>query len=612
MPRDFTKEEVDRYTSEVDEAKFKEIKGLYDLGCFKRARRPDCHNIIDARWVIIWKVMEGLLGIKGRLTARGFKDKMQELETYAGTTSRHGQRIVNAIAAENPDWVLFFFDVPQAFAKGMTFAELSALTWTVREVEFDIPVKDVHLLRKMIKPIYGLKDAPRAWRQKLHQILIDWNKSRLLYAEPELYCCHGERREKIILRNSLGGPSLGQPVEPEYSSVAATKGSYLGDPIRRAQEHNAEQAEQPVVRTLPEVHRKDLKCILSVHVDDLKGTATRETATSLLQHLESKVGKCKADYCTFIHIGILHEQTVDGIYTHQFTYIDAIVPIPLEMLKGDENAFAEKKLHDAYRSCPGSVAWAIFSRPDISVYVQALQRRAHAPRVLDANRCNLVVRYLRRHPCGLRAVKISHPMRLVGFTDVAFKALVDEPSGLALRGLAAVQMADDVLEFPQSKSGRANLLDYVTRKQRRVVRSTFSAELNGLVDSIGSMLLLQAILHQVYCGTDASPHDLLDLLENGHLYPPIDMAVDARAVFDAISASDICDPAESPLKLHLISVKDRFAQRIIRALYWLDTRTMVADGLIKCGIDRRLLHELSEKCRYRCEHEVKRFTATRR
>ena len=108
-------------------------------------------------------------------------------------------------------------------------------------------------------------------------------------------------------------------------------------------------------------------------------------------------------------------------------------------------------------------------------------------------------------------------MRLVGFTDAAFKALVDEPSGLALRGLAAVQMADDALEFPRSKSGRANLLDYVTRKQRRVVRSTFSAELNGLVDSIESMLLLQATVHRVYCGIDASPMDLLDLLENGHI-----------------------------------------------------------------------------------------------
>ena len=120
------------------------------------------------------------------------------------------------------------------------------------------------------------------------------------------------------------------------------------------------------------------------------------------------------------------------------------------------------------------------------MYIQALQRRGTAPRVKDAKRCNLVIRYLRRHKSGLRAVRLSHPMRLVGFTDAAFKALVDEPSGLALRGLAAVQMSDTGLSKPHSSNGRGNLLDYAVRRQRRVVRSTFSAELNGLVDSVES------------------------------------------------------------------------------------------------------------------------------
>ena len=92
-------------------------------------------------------------------------------------------------------------------------------------------------------------------------------------------------------------------------------------------------------------------------------------------------------------------------------------------------------------------------------------------------------------------------------------------------------------------------------------------------------------------------------MENGALYPPVDMCVDARAVYDAVAASDVCDPAESSLKLHLISVRDRMAQGILRYLYWVDTRSMVADGLTKGGIDRTLLDAISERCRYVCEHE---------
>lgn len=80
----------------------------------------------------------------------------------------------------------------------MTGAEL-------REVQFDVPKADPGCLRQirgfedfnsnvetltMLKVIYGLKDAPRAWRKKLHQAFIQWMSCRQLYSEPELYCVH--------------------------------------------------------------------------------------------------------------------------------------------------------------------------------------------------------------------------------------------------------------------------------------------------------------------------------------------------------------------------------------------------------------------------------------
>ena len=147
------------------------------------------------------------------------------------------------------------------------------------------------------------------------------------------------------------------------------------------------------------------------------------------------------------------------------------------------------------------------------------------------------------------------------------------------------------------------MVDFTVRRQRRVVRSTFSAELNGLVDSVEQMMLLQVTLHQIYCGTTQTPEDMVDMLENGGLYPPLDICVDARAVFDAVAATDTCEPAESSLKLHLISVRDRMFQGIIRRMFWVDTRDMLADGLTKGGIDRTLLHRISNDCRFQAIHE---------
>ena len=129
-------------------------------------------------------MFDGTVGAKCWLIVMGFKDKFQDLDTYAGTTSRSGQRIVNTVAAENEDFILTSVVVSPAFAKGLSFEELSKLTGTeCRAVPLDVPKQDLDCLKQikgfenltrfveiltMLKPIYGLKDAPRAWRNRLH------------------------------------------------------------------------------------------------------------------------------------------------------------------------------------------------------------------------------------------------------------------------------------------------------------------------------------------------------------------------------------------------------------------------------------------------------------
>ena len=148
-------------------------------------------------------------------------------------------------------------------------------------------------------------------------------------------------------------------------------------------------------------------------------------------------------------------------------------------------------------------------------------------------------------------------IRIVGFTDSAFKALEDEGSGLALRGLA-ILLTSDVVEgksvLEVGRTYNVNLLEWLVRKLRRVVRSTFAAELNALIDSIETLVLLQLLLHQIYCGTEESNEELLVKLECGGLYPPIDLFVDAKSVSDAVAAPDTCTPQESSLKLHIKTI----------------------------------------------------------
>ena len=150
-----------------------------------------------------------------------------------------------------------------------------------------------------------------------------------------------------------------------------------------------------------------------------------QVAEPLLKHLGFAVSTCKAEFASFTHTGIQHEHKVGEVYTHQLTYVDAIKPIATNLYSGqvDGKPIADTPLHEAVRSCLGAVAWAVLSRPDVVVYVQALQRRGASPMIIYVKRCNLVMRYLRRYKCGIKAICIQHPLNITGFTDAAFKAL---------------------------------------------------------------------------------------------------------------------------------------------------------------------------------------------
>ena len=215
-------------------------------------------------------MIEGNGGVKCGLAVRRFKDKFQDPDAYAGAISRRGQRLVNAVATENPEFILFSFDVSQAFATGKAFEELSALSGQdIRKVELDAPKAGNKCLRflldfkdfdpakeewTMLEPIYGLNGALRAWRKKLHQVLVQWLSCRQLYIEPELTCVHRKRLAE----------------EPDI--------------ITRATEHDEEQRETGRARnTQPQAYEKgNLQCLVSVHVGDINGVATREVADRVL------------------------------------------------------------------------------------------------------------------------------------------------------------------------------------------------------------------------------------------------------------------------------------------------------------------------------------------
>jgi hypothetical protein len=80
------------------------------------------------------------------------------------------------------------------------------------------------------------------------------------------------------------------------------------------------------------------------------------------------------------------------------------------------------------------------------------------------------VKWVKRKKCPLRYAKLQAPYRIVVISDSAFRK--EDKTGLAMRG-AIIGIAEKHEKHP---GGKLHVIEFYARKQRRVVRSTFSAE----------------------------------------------------------------------------------------------------------------------------------------
>ena len=78
------------------------------------------------------------------------------------------------------------------------------------------------------------------------------------------------------------------------------------------------------------------------------------------------------------------------------------------------------------------------------------------------------------------------------------------------------------------------------------------------------------------------------------------------SVYAAVTASNVREPAEKSLLSHVQFVRGLLDQGTVRALIWLDTRDMIADGMTKGAVNRAAI----ENCmngKIEIKHELKRW-----
>jgi hypothetical protein len=338
----------------------------------------------------------------------------------------------------------------------------------------------------------------------------------------------------------------------------------------------------------------------------LKGTGDSATKAHVLKILEQEFGSLKTVEDNFIHCGITHETQVDGtLVLHQHPYAQQLIlmdSVPLAAAKTTDPLTLAQQAQ--YQSLLGGLSWLQQTRLDVAVYTCSLQRSATKPLVEHALRLNRVVKWTKRKRSQLTYRKLSCPTRVVGASDAAFRK--EDSKGLAMRGAVIMLVEQNDLD----PGGSCHILDFYARKQRRVTRSTYSAELNAASDCYEFCKLVALTLAEAI-RPYPSIRTLMSLEETGSFPVSIELVVDAKSVWDSLVASELKAPSEVSLVMFLSQLKEQLLCWSLKRLWWVQTEDMVADGLNKGAISRAALLLLSNSGQWKLKFPAKGFSELR-
>ena len=386
---------------------------------------------------------------------------------------------------------------------------------------------------KLLKPVYGRPDAPRAWFDEL---------SRILQKELSF----------------------------EHSST------------------------DPALFMLRDSHRK-LRGLLIVHVGDLMfchdGTSFGQQATDRLKArfpfgtwLPVAQQVAGVTYCgKEIRVG--QQEGEPGILLSQDGFVSGrLQPMELSVeRKRNKEALATDTERTDYRSVVGSLQWLVTqSRPDIAFEVNQLQKRIPDLRVEDLLRANRAVKEVTRHRVQICFKNVGLDAELVAYHDAGLfnsvgveleeqqaedlllqgteKKLVYSQKGVVL-GLVRRGMTKS-----QQGGVHFNLLDWKSSTNRRVVESSFAAETHAAVTALGMTKFCQVLLSEIRFGSD-----VVSAVEDDgwQSLTPATLVTDCKSIsYMLCCCAKLCQLGKSDCKAQLL---------------WVPTRHQIADALTKGG-----------------------------
>ena len=310
-----------------------------------------------------------------------------------------------------------------------------------------------------------------------------------------------------------------------------------------------------------------LEGIIVIHVDDMLFAGEDNFFTNVMAPFKNKFKISKEEHTSFKYVGIDLEQSYDKITLSQKGYIAGMNSNLLDKDKmTDKTRLAEPEEIRIFRQAVGSLGWVTsVTRPEFSFAFCSLGMVQSKPVVSDFIKYEKTVKELKNTiETSIVIQRLDmDSARLVVYSDASLGNLKDSASQIGY------------IVFMTDKTGRAVPISWVSKKSKRVARSTLTAETLAATDAVDNTMVIKSTIQEVL---------KIDL-------PTIELRVDNKSLFDAVRTTNTL--SEKRLMIDMSALRQMSERKEVE-IKWISAQHQLADVLTKEGSDKRKLMRVIE------------------
>ena len=366
---------------------------------------------------------------------------------------------------------------------------------------------------------------------------------------------------------------LWQMLKRAYGFVDASRGFYL-------------EVEQTLVNLGCQVSRLDpavfiyfnpednsLSGLMLTHVDDfIHGSGDQVFQRNVMIPLKERFKFGSEGDEDFLYVGLHVVQSDGQVVVDQNQYVDDL-ELPSSSTAGSQDALLDEEGQADFRSVVGRIGWVANStRPDLSYDHLVLSMKLGKATGRDMNLACKSIKKIKLDGTQMKFVDMG-PMSewtLQGYGDAGFKSLPDKTSSCG----------GHVIMLSNKVRGLSCVLDWRSKKLKRVVTSSTAAEALAVNDALDMMVYLKSVLGELL---GERCNDI-----------PLELATDSRNLHNSVMTTSL---VENPrLRTDIAVVKESLSSRELSKLFHVGGRRMLADVLTKNGAGGFRLLNLLRTC----------------